>query len=488
MTNTYRSVLCRLRMVTTQREDAGITMVLVVGYSAVALILVALVTTITMTSLRSATNHGRFEAALSVAEAGVDSQLAAVQAANDAAPSIGDAPVPAPGHPTCPGAEVAAGASFADAAAERAWARTQLEALVAAGCAQDSGDGEYVVLKPNDRSAVYSLSAVPSFTDADATSRLVKAEYLFTPYSPTNAVLTTSNLCFSGSVDILRGVEPSADVHSNADVDCGSSGSVSSITVEGTVSASGTVTNPNLVPQLSGQPTQQVPSVHALSVYRAQAQLPELAGQWYDLCPDGTVRSPAVAPAAPVPCTGSVQATVSGTATYQGWQFDGSSGGVAQWRTTQVGNAFPGVYYVHHGDADLDPQGNPDSYPAWNATVIASAGPTARSEGDCPKVGGSIDFDGLNITNKMPGVVLYADADIDGHQQVNAGAGLFVAGDQLNLQTSSSTIVGALIAADQCNHDGDSNDIQGVTILFDGTVEAPMASLIRTALWLEYVG
>ena len=46
----------------------------------------------------------------------------------------------------------------------------------------------------------------------------------------------------------------------------------------------------------------------------------------------------------------------------------------------------------------------------------------------------------------------------------------------------------ALIAADQCNHDGDSNDIQGVTILFDGTVEAPMASLIRTALWLEYVG
>jgi hypothetical protein len=479
-------VLRRMRLTT--RGDQGITMVLVVGYSAVALVLVALLATLTVTSLRSATNHGRFEASLSVAEAGVDSQLAAVQAANDLAPSIGDAPVPAPGHPTCPGAEVSAGPSFADAAAERAWARTQLEALVAAGCAQDSGDGEYVVLKPNDRSAVYSLSAVPSFADADPTSRLIKAEYLFTPYSPTNAVLTSSNLCFSGSVDILRGTEPSADVHSNADVDCSNSGNVNSITVEGTVSASGTVTNPNLSPQLSGQPIQQVPSVHALALYRAQSRLPEFSGQWYDLCPDGTVRSPAAAPAPAEPCTGSVQATLSGSATYQGWEFEGTSGGVAQWRTPQVGNSYPGIYYVHHGDADLDPQGNPNNYPAWNATVIASAGPTGRDEGDCPKVGGNIDFNGLNIANKMPGVVLYADADIDGHQRVNAGAGLFVAGDQVNLQTSSSTLVGAIVAADQCNHDGDGNDIQGMTILFDGTVEAPLASLIRTALWLEYVG
>lgn len=476
----------RVRLAT--QGDQGITMVLVVGYSAVALVLVALLTTLTMTSLRSATSHGEFEAALSVAEAGVDLQLAAVQAANDLAPGVGDAPVPTPGHPTCPGAEVSAGPSFTDAAAERAWARTQLQALVAAGCAQDSGNGEYVVLKPDDRSAVYSLSAVPSFTAADPTSRLIKAEYLFTPYGPTNAVLTNANLCFSGSVDILRGVEPSADVHSNADVDCSSNGSVNSVTVEGTVSASGTVTNPNLTPQRSGQPIQQVPSVHALSLYRAQSQLPEFTGQWYDLCPDGTVRSPAAIPAPAAPCTGSIQATLSGNATYQGWEFIGASGGVAQWRTPQVGNSYPGVYYVHHGDADLNPQGNPGNYPAWNATVIASAGPTNRVEGGCPKAGGNIDFNGLNIANKMPGVVLYADADVDGHQKVLAGAGFFVAGDQVNLQTSSSTLVGAILAADQCNHDGDSNDVQGMRILFDGTVEAPLGSLIRTALWLEYVG
>ncbi|WP_336923548.1 hypothetical protein [Aquipuribacter sp. SD81] len=477
-----RSTLSR-RLRAVRTDDSGITMVLVVGYSVVVLVIVALLAALTITSVRSATNHGRFEAALSTAEAGVDSQLARVQAANDAAPGTGDAPVPAPGHPTCPGATVSAGATFATAEAERAWARTRLEALVAAGCAQTSGEGQYVVLKPTDRTAVYSLSAVPSFASADATQRLVKAEYLFTPYSPSHALLTGANLCFSGSVEVLRGTYPSADVHSNQNVQCPSSGNPA-VTVEGTVSASGTVANTNINPRLSNQPRQSLPVIDAAAVYRAEALKPTVASSWYDLCPGGQVRSPA----ATGPCTGTLQATVSGSTTYQGWRYLGLAAGVPQWETKETGNQYPGVYYVHQGDALVHPQGNPFNVAAWNATVIASSGPNGRTVGTCGKVGGNIDFDGVNILNRLPGIVMLADADIDGHQRIRAEAGMLLAGDQLNLQTSSSEFIGAMAAADQCNGDGDLNQVQGVTIFYDGTVELPLASLIRTALWLEYVG
>jgi hypothetical protein len=62
-----------------------------------------------------------------------------------------------------------------------------------------------------------------------------------------------------------------------------------------------------------------------------------------------------------------------------------------------------------------------------------------------------------------------------------------LAGDKIDLQTSSATVKGSLIANNTCAAAG-SNEIQGMTITYDESVEAPVYSVVNTTLWLEYTG
>ncbi len=66
----------------------------------------------------------------------------------------------------------------------------------------DAGVGEYVAIKPAGWNAVYAMGWSPSKAAPKATARLIKAEYLFSPYKPGNAILTSGNLSFSSSVTV----------------------------------------------------------------------------------------------------------------------------------------------------------------------------------------------------------------------------------------------------------------------------------------------
>ncbi len=62
-----------------------------------------------------------------------------------------------------------------------------------------------------------------------------------------------------------------------------------------------------------------------------------------------------------------------------------------------------------------------------------------------------------------------------------------LAGDKIDLNTSSGTVTGSVIANNTCAAAG-ANEIQGMTVTYDQSVEAPVYSVVNTTLWLEYVG
>jgi hypothetical protein len=94
---------------------------------------------------------------------------------------------------------------------------------------------------------------------------------------------------------------------------------------------------------------------------------------------------------------------------------------------------------------------------------------------------------------------MLADQDLLTHSNFYAGSssggtvvsGLFVAGDQIQLETSSAGAYGAVIAGDECDPtDGsslvDANVVKNPAIYYDPNGQAPFVDIINTTLWLEY--
>ncbi len=168
-----------------------------------------------------------------------------------------------------------------------------------------------------------------------------------------------------------------------------------------------------------------------------------------------------------------------------GWQWTAGSGTTAPlWTLPRTaGGPYPGVYYAYQGDAQIGSNGN--SSTLWQMTVLAEAAPTGGTATSCGKLGGNVAWKLFSMTPFMTGTQVVADANITGNANNDAGTGVFVAGDKFDLNTSSASINGSVISANQCAAQG-PNTIQGVTINFDNTVEAPLTDVIRTSLWLEY--
>lgn len=453
------------------RRDEGFSLVLVMGFTAVIAGVVLLAATLGVRSLRSSSDHLNFELALSTAESGVDRLLAEVSADYATSPAT-----PYESTGTCGAAQPAGG--FATAEDERAWARDTLASLPDA-CLLPSPQGEYVAVRPSGPAqVVYAMGWYPSRTTPGAARRLVKAEYLFAPYKPSSAVLTQGSLDFSGSVAVNAvGAATGANVHTNSTI----TGYNNSLNVQGALSSSGTPLPGSCPAGVTGgctdeQPLESLPVINPAQVYAAQAVVN--TGAWWDLCPDGTVRSPS----ALGPCQGSPV----GSSGYRGWQFAAGSGSTPPtWTLPKTaGGPFNGTYYVHEGDAVVGSNGN--SSTLWQITVLASsktAGVT--NPATCDKLGGNIEWKLFDMTPKLQGLQLLAQANLTGSANNTAGSGLFMAGDKVDLNTSSATINGAVVAGNSCAAAG-PNTIQGVTINYDDTVEAPVADVIRTTLWLEY--
>jgi hypothetical protein len=470
-------------------DESGMAMILVIGTALVLMILTTTLIAVTHNSLQSSSQHTRFEQALHTAETGIDVTLARLQKSS--------AYVAGPNAP----------ASFADAATERTWAKTEITKLAAASSTllTSTGEGQYLAIRPANLQAVYSMGWTPSFgafqaKQVGSKQRLLKAEYIFSPDAPAKAILTQGDLTFSGSVSI-DSVDTSvtAGVHTNGNV----SSSNASLTATGTVTASGSYginSNANIATGSGGgMPQESVAQYDPATIYAApgfaslyggnvDSALGYL-GSWYDLCSDGFVYSRPATSDTPCNSGGGAKRlnVLSGNTPfypYRGWTFAAGAGtSPATWSMSEKSSPYDGVYYVQYADAVIDGKTQHDGAP-WHASVIAEAkGSTCAS-----KVGGNIQWKLQDTTNFLQGVVFAAGADLIGSANNDAGSGMFSAMEQIYLSTSSASLTGYLVAADQCPNTANPSKVQGVTIHFDHKAESPVPSLVRTTLWLEYEG
>lgn len=485
----------------TRGRDEGMGLILVIGVSVLVFALAATAVSIALNALSQSRQRTGFEVSLAVAEGGVDRVLSEVQGAYTATNS--DYPAPGPASTWCTGAVVnfpvtgdGVNGVFSTEAAERTWARTELEALLSAGtCIQTDEKGQYIVLKPPSANVkygkVYSLSAVPSFADADRT-RLIKSEYIFMPYRPTHAILAQGPLSIASSTTVTTayGVDPSiASVHSNDTVtgmgNPSVSGPVTSVNPSG-FSSTNFASNPGGVVASSGQ--QAIPNVSAQQFYmQAATNDPGAVLDWYDLCAGGVVRPYS----AGGPCTStSTIGTATDTIPVRGWKY---TSGSRLW--TATGSVLDGTYYAH--EADVTTSTGVAHLPRF--TVIASAqNPTSCST----KAYGNIDWARYDIGQPAyHNLWMFADTDLVTEANWKAGSfgppvisGMIIAGDQVSLQTSSAGAVGAVVTADKCptplGGGGriTTSEVKNPAIYFDPNAEAPFSSVITTSLWLDYSG
>src|SRR5450830_645660 len=221
------------------RGDDGVGLILVIGVSVFVFLLAAVAVSIAVNGVSQSRQRTAFEKALATAESGVDYGLGKLQASFTEFGA--DYPIPAEEtaldtalgtSPACkadavnfPTSGDGAGGIFASEATERAWATEYLVPLeTTTGCVRTGDAGQYVILKPASANIkygrVYALSAMPSFAQATRT-RLVKSEYVFMPYRPSNAILSGGDLDISSSttVTVAAGQDPLlASVHANGTI------------------------------------------------------------------------------------------------------------------------------------------------------------------------------------------------------------------------------------------------------------------------------
>jgi hypothetical protein len=499
-----RSILSRLR-----EDESGFGLVLVLGMAGILTSLMLVATTMALRSLESSRQHVSFESALAVAEGGTDSALARAQTRYQAVgadtyltPAAGDATCnqAAVVWPTGPTAWPIGGAQPTPEE-ERTWARTQLETIATnPACRQTIAGGEFVTLKPQGRQTVYTMGWSPSYGASEVKKRVIKSEYLFTPYKPSHAILTGGTLSLDSST-LVTSAPPNdpalAAVHSNGNVIVSSGNPI----VYGLVSQSGTggLANSNKFygntsGNVVGQPKQTIPYLGARSIWGSN-RLSNPPGGWYDLCPDGTVRLPDAAE----PCASgaTILATLTATGSFRGWSPVFTGPVVTTWRagTAIKTSGFSGTYYVHHANV-LNDASNAGS-PVPNLTVLASS-PSLT----CNKTAGNIDWGSTDpAAPSIANTWLVADQDLRTSSNYQAGSasgptiisGFFLAGDQIEMSTSSNGAYGAVIAADQCDPPNgtsmvDSNSIKNPSIYYDPNSAAPFIDIINTTLWLEYPG
>lgn len=384
---------------------------------------------------------------------------------------------------------------FSSESAEQAWAEKSIASMLAANpsCLQHSSSGDFAVLKPSNRQTVYAEGWSPSYTASHPVTRVLKAEYLFAPYAPTDAILTgcTLELDSSTTVTTSPGSDPTlASVHSNCTIN-----TQGNPTVTGQVSSTGTgsgqsnkFTDPlNVGGNVTNTPAENIPSVTASQVWSENALAN--ANAWYDMCPDGTVRVPT---AGLTPCDKSNPIWPNGTLSKGAGQFNGfqwestDANGIGTWNL--INGAADGTYYFY--DSSVYPGkglGNPSS----GAVTIIASSPNTTS---CPRQGGTIEWDHDDFaTPAITNLFMMADNDIITDSNFHAGgpssgsAGEFLAGDQINMQTSSQGAYGSVIAEDSCPGVSPYTDdvVKNPAIYYDPNASAPFTSIIDTTLWLE---
>lgn len=482
VTESIQRLAGRLGLADASHEESGIGLVLVVGITATLMIIMSVTMTVALGSLDSSHQHVSYEAELATAEAGLDETLGKIQAANDAGTTYVS---PA----DCRGTWTWSASTTPTLSTERTWALNVMKNLPSS-CLTKGGQGEYIAFRATDSTGhrvpvVYSMGWAPTRVGNENSGRLLKAEYLFSPYKPSEAVLTEATLDFSGSVEVdlaTNSQATSADIHSNSDVVVGNN----SLKVNGNVTAAGTNSLAGTCPianRITGtcdsqSPPHTIPQVDARTIYRSLAK--DTGQSWFDLCPNGQVRRPSTEDDNTTPCSG--EEILSQGGTYRGWTFDASASPATWTFAATDGTDYPGVYYAYQADIALGGGGKNKTTVTMSA--IAEAKPSGGPAETCGKYGGNLYWSHSNITNFLPGLVFLADGHIVATANADVGRGVIAAGDHIDYNTSSSTITGSVITSNRCAASG-TNTMQGVKVLYDATSEVPLSTIVRTTQWLE---
>lgn len=437
----------------------------VVAVVFLGLTLILLTSVVSVRSLRQTGNtrsDAQWEQALQVAESGLDHGLALVNL--DASFTTGE---------TMPD-------TFSGPEALRAWVVAAADARPSAGVAITL-NGEYVIVRPTNSSAVFAVGFVPG-READGRrvravqARLGSAE-LFGGWKARYGVLTGGPVQFIGNPLIFGG--SAVGVHTNGYLEVGGS-----TFIDGCMSASGgakvtgsVVQDPSCQPP-GNQAVVQIPVIDPRQLWHTSH---------FDLCPDGKVRAGPAHwslgfTAGASPCTGFVLSSNTATVTFRGWKFLGCCDArlEARWQQTS-GTPYDGVYYVHQGSVDLASNTGSLVTP-WYTTLLVAG------KGTCPAItGGDVSISGSPVMRPYPGssLLVAAGRDIDISGDPDMG-GILAAHEQLESTGHTHVTEGSFVAEDACDSPSDyidSNYIAGSTTLnnsgplsspFGGTIVQPV--------------
>lgn len=397
---------------------------------------------------RATANEQHYQSALHAAEAGADRVLARVKA--DSA--------------------YATGQTWSSPSDVRAWAisqRASADRLTVPG-------GEAYGLRPS--SGGTPVQFVLGVGTVAGRTRVVRLDIGAGPYRPTYGLLTQEGTLLYNQATI------NGDVHTN-----GNLALRNNVAVTGSATYSGTLsrTNDTSVGS-SGQATVPMPSFQAQDLYGQYASVP--AGQWRDLCPDRTVRSPS----ASGPCSGPILASnLSGT-TYQGLRYDSSA---QRWISNYDGSrgTVDIVLYVHEGSISFGGTNGASG----TATVLASASTT--DNGQSGNILLPADVIGP-LRPKVGGVLFVADRDLRTDNDFD-GRGFVGVGEQIWLRNTFK-LTGALVALGRSStsslvtaaspsgsgacRNGIGNQVcANTTITYDATLSVPFGRGFALRAWQE---
>jgi formylmethanofuran dehydrogenase subunit C len=437
-------------LLTRARDESGVAMILVVIVAMLMLAAAVLASNLTNVSLTGSGRHVRYERELHLAEEGIDQVLARLQADDT--------------YHTTTATPPAVGSTPAE---EKAWALAQMTSSTVAP------DGHYTFVKPAGRNVVYAAGWDNSKA-GPATGRVLKAEYLFSTYHPEGAILSGGDVQIAGNATVGGQL---GDVHANGNVTF----TGNAATVSGNVSATGSISvasgNQIKGTQTPGAPTATLPPVDPVEMWALLS--PNNASSWYDLCGDGTARTPNGG----APCAGTVQYdAATATQGYRGWTWSGST---KTWKKDGSGE-YGGVYFVNGANADIGKSPGSASNP-WQATVITNG---VRSDFGCETDYGDIFVSGSPVmTGFITGLSLVAGRDLDITGNPNQSFNGVLAAHEQVFISGNPTLIGSLLAESACDTPGSPVSVTTVSgsmsITYNDNVDVQLGSLIRTSLWLE---
>jgi hypothetical protein len=335
------------------------------------------------------------------------------------------------------------------------------------------GTGEGLAIRPVDddddpRDVMYAVGWVPS-RDAAVRTRVVKVRFDTLRFNPNVGLLTGGDLTFGGSAKVTGS---GGTVHANGDA----SSQPGNFSVSGDLMETGSLEEALCDEKkvagdcYGGAARRPVPEIDAREMYLLHGQN---SAPWFDLCPPGPDTVPTVREHSPVgPCEGDLVEWDAGSESFRGWRYQDG-----EWRAT---HAHPGVYYAHRSNARITGTTGSEQQPL---TVIASA-----ASGDAGGDAGNIVTSGNpQLVSALSGMTLVADRDIVLGGTVTL-EGLVAAHEQVDIP-GNVHITGAVIAEDAphtTGSPGSKSPVAGnMTIDYDGTLEVPLAGVIRITAWNE---